>query len=297
MYESFQQLLESRKLQKAKKVAIIWPFDEHTLEAAKLAVSNIKIDLILIGEETELNHRLNEMNFENRPQILSASNPEDAVHKAIELALNGEVNVLMKGLLETSDMMRQMVKKENRMCASGVMSHLSLIELPSYHKLIGVTDCALMTYPTVKQKGEIIRNSVSFLNSIGINPVKTAVLAAVEKLNPKMPETIDASQLKEEWLLGEFPGCIIEGPISYDLSISKEAADIKGYSSEVAGDADLLVVPNIVAGNILVKSLTLSACGFGATMVLGAKVPIVVTSRSSSIKTKYNSLCVASSII
>ena len=168
-----------------------------------------------------------------------------------------------------------------------------MLEIPNYHKLVVLTDGALMMYPSLEQKRRIIENAVGYLRDAGFEKPKVAVLAAVEKLNPKMPETVDADQLKKMNLADDLKDCIIEGPISYDLAMKPGAAEEKSYESLVAGDTDVLLVPNITVGNVLLKSLTCSAKAKGAGLVLGAKVPVILTSRSTGTDGKLRSVALA----
>lgn len=295
-FANFQQLFDAMADSPRRQVASVWAEDDHTMEAAAKACEMGDAAPIFIGRVRELEERWETTGVNFRPRFLPAETPEEAVAIAVELARTGEAQVIQKGLVETAVLMRQIVKKENGLCSGGLLSHLTLVELPSYHKLLGITDCALLTYPDLEQKKEAIRNALTFFHGVGQKEVKVAVLAAVEKVNPKMPETVEADALKAACVAGELPGSIVEGPISYDLAVVEEAARIKGYKSPVAGDADLLVVPNITAGNLLVKSLSYSAGGYTAAVVLGAKVPVVVTSRSSPIRSKITGLRLAAAM-
>ena len=260
-----------------------------------LAVKEGSVAPILIGNGEDLKTRATAWGLENA-RIIDAENDQDAVNKAVALIREGEGDILLKGLVDTAVIMRAVVSKENGLCARGVLSHLTLTQIPTYHKLLGVTDCALLTYPTLEQKKAAIINSVEFLAALGIETPKVAVLAAVEKVNPKMPETVDADALKQWGLSGEAGDCLIEGPISYDLAMRPGAAAIKGFNSPVAGDPDLLCVPNLTVGNVLIKALTCSAKAVSAGLILGAKVPVIVTSRSSSVATKAMSIRMAAAI-
>ncbi len=295
-FQNFQELFQSTAGKGPCRAAVIWPEDEHTLDAVAAAVSLGEVEPLLIGDRQRI-RTLWEKQGRGLPcETVEAASPEEAVDTAVRLAREGQADIILKGLVETAVVMRRIVRKENGLCQEGVLSHLTLVELPGYHKLLGLTDCALLTYPDIRQKKAAIRNALKFYRGVGQEEVKVAVLAAVEKVNPKMPETVEAAELKEAWRRGELPGSIVEGPISYDLAVVAEAAAIKGYQSTVAGDADLLVVPNITAGNLLVKSLSYSAGGFTAALVLGAKVPVVIPSRSSPVKSKVTALRVAAAM-
>ncbi|MBP2651655.1 MAG: phosphate butyryltransferase [Firmicutes bacterium] len=196
----------------------------------------------------------------------------------------------MKGKIQTADLLKAVVNKEKGLRTGSVMSHVVLHEIPTYHKLLVITDGGMMMYPNLAEKKQIIENAVNSLLSLGYDKPKVAVLAAVENVNPKMPEAVDAGLLKEMNQKGEIKNCIVEGPISYDLAMSKDAAKIKGYESPVTEDADILMVPNITVGNIMGKALVYSAGAKIAGFIVGAKVPIVLTSRGSSAEEKYLSL-------
>lgn len=295
-FRNFAELFDSIRERPRCRVAAIWADEGHTMEALAEAYRLGSVDPILIGEAPQLEKRWRDMGQPFPLQVVPAATPEEAVDRAVELARTGEAEAILKGLVETAVVMRRIVKKENGLCARGLLSHLTLMELPSYHKLLGLTDCALLTYPTLEQKKEALRNALEFYRRVGQQEVKTAVLCAVERLNPKMPETVEAAQLKEAWQQGELTGSIVEGPISYDLAMVPGAAEIKGFHSPVAGDADLLLVPNITAGNLLVKALSYSAGGYTAAVVLGAKVPVVITSRSSPVRSKVTALRLAAAM-
>jgi phosphotransacetylase len=190
--------------------------------------------------------------------------------------------------------MKAIVAKENGLVPQGrKLSLIGFYETPKYHKLFAVSDMGLNTYPDLAGKRLIIENAVQLLHALGIENPKVAVLSSVEKVNPKMPDAVDGAQLKLMNARGEITGCTVEGPISFDLATSREAAAIKGYDSPVAGDADLLIVPDIAAGNILVKCLTGFCGALTAGAVLGARVPVILTSRSAEAADKYYSIALA----
>jgi phosphate butyryltransferase len=202
----------------------------------------------------------------------------------------------MKGKLETAQMLKPVVNKETGLGRGGLMSNFVIFQAPRYHKLLVVTDGGMVMYPTLEQKKAIIENTVGTLKALGYENPKIGVLAAVEKLNPKMPETVDADALRRMNAEGEIKGCIVEGPISLDLALDPEAVAIKGYESPVAGDADALIVPDIHTGNALGKSIILLGGGRMANFIVGAKVPIILASRASSSEEKYLSLMVAAMV-
>ncbi|MCR2044334.1 bifunctional enoyl-CoA hydratase/phosphate acetyltransferase [Anaerosalibacter massiliensis] len=290
--KNFDELIEKVcSFENKKKVAVVAAHDEHTLEAVFKARENNIVDPILIGDKAEINEILSKNNyFLNDEYILDIKNESDAAYKAVELVNTNKADFIMKGKIQTADLLKAVVDKEKGFRTDRLMSHFVIQEIPSYHKLLVTTDGGMVMYPGLEEKKQIIQNAVDTLISIGYEKPKVAVLAAVEKVNPKMPEAIDAAELKKMNEAGEIQNCIIEGPISYDLAMNKESATIKGFNSPVAGDADILVTPNITAGNILGKCLIYSANSKMAGFIVGAKVPIVLTSRGSSSEEKYLSL-------
>lgn len=292
--KNFDELLERLRGQASvRRVALVAAEDIHALEALIDANKEGLVEPLLIGDEKRIRELLLELNCDASFEILDEKVPEEAAKMAVELAREGRVEFLMKGAIETSGLLRAVVDKEKGLGQGRLMSHFVMMEIPSYHKLFVTTDGGMVMYPGLVEKKEILLNALDTLWAMGYKEPKVAVLAAVEKLNPKMPETVDAAALKEMYLKGEIKDCIIEGPISYDLAMNRESSEIKGYSSPVAGDPDLLLVPNIAVGNIMSKALIYSAGGKMAGIVVGAKVPIVLTSRGSSAEEKFLSLALA----
>ncbi|MNM53378.1 Phosphate acetyltransferase [compost metagenome] len=294
--KSFEQLIETLKCNDKKKVAVVAAEDEHALESVFKARNEGIVEPILIGNEEKIREISKQLNEDLKDlTIINVEEPKEAAIKAVELAREGKAQVIMKGKIQTADLLRAVVNKENGLGTGRIMSHMAMHELPNYHKLLAVTDGGMMMYPNVQEKKQIIENAVDIFKAIGYTKPKVGILAAVENVNTKMPETVDADNLKQMNINGEITDCLIEGPISYDLVMSKESAEIKGYKSEVVADADILVVPNITTGNILGKSLVYSAEAKMAGFVIGAKVPIVLTSRGSTAEEKYLSLVLSAS--
>lgn len=297
--KNFSELIEKvQNFDSKRKVAVIAAQDEHTLEAVFKAEENNIVEPILIGNKEKIKEILNKLNKDLSDNlIIYAKDDNEAAYKGVELANKGKVDFLMKGKIQTADLLKAVVDKEKGLRTGKVMSHFVINEIPTYHKLLVTTDGGMLMYPDLQQKKKIIENAVDVLIALGYEKPKVAVLAAVEKVNPKMPESVDAGKLKEMNQIGEIVNCIVEGPISYDLTMSKESAEIKGFSSPVTGDADILIVPNITAGNILGKSLVYSAGAKMAGFIVGAKVPIVLTSRGSSAEEKYLSLVLSAASV
>lgn len=298
-YKSFDDLIKKvQNLDSKKKVAVVSAQDEHTLEAVFKAKKDNIVEPILIGNKKkiiEILSRLHESVLEE--SIINVESDSEAAEKAVELINENKADFIMKGKIQTADLLRAVVNKENGLRTGKVMSHIVIHEIPTYHKLLAVTDGGMMMYPNLDEKKQILENAVSTFLALGYENPKVAVLAAVETVNPKMQESVDADMLKKMNIKGEIKNCIVEGPISYDLTMSKESASIKGFVSPVTGEADIIVVPNITVGNILGKSLVYSAGAKMAGFIVGAKVPIVLTSRGSTSEEKYLSLALSASAV
>lgn len=296
--ENFDILVEKVKsLPEKKRVVVAAAGDEHTIEALKEAVEDGIVKPVLVGDKAKIEEYLAKFGLEVAPEdIYDVPDVDESAKRAVELIHEGKGDFIMKGKMETAQILRPVVNKETGLGTGRVMSHFVFDELPHYHKLLVTTDGGMMTYPTLEQKKEIIENTVETLKALGYECPKIACVAAVEKVNPKMPETVEANALKEMNQNGEIKDCIVEGPISLDIALDKEAAAIKGFNSPVAGDADVILVPNIQVGNVLGKAITVIAKGNMAGFVVGAKVPIIFTSRSSSAREKYLSLVLASAV-
>ncbi len=289
--KNFDQLIDQvKRFDTVRKVAVVCAEDAHTLEAVQEAEKDGLIESTLIGDRAKINAILDKLHFDKADSIIHVEGDAESAVRAVELVHSGDVDFLMKGKIQTADLLGAVVDKEKGLRTGRVMSHVVFNEVPTYHKLLVLTDGGMMMYPDVDKKKQICENAVDTLISLGYKMPKVAVLAAVEKVNPKMQETVDADVLKQMNQKGELKKCIVEGPISYDLTMSKESASIKGFDSPVTGDADVLLVPNITVGNILGKALVYSAGAKMAGFIVGAKVPIVLTSRGSTSEEKYLSL-------
>ena len=295
VYKKFEELLALVDTKADKKtVALVRAEDDHALEAVAEVVKKGLIDAVLVGNREAIKKTAEKIGFSvTDDQIVDAEDPESAAAEGVKLIREGRADFLMKGKLETSQMLRPVVHKQTGLNKGGVMSHVSLTEVPAYHKMVLTTDGGMLPYPTLEQKKHIIENAVYVMNRLGYEEPKVCVLAASETPNPKMPESMEAAALKEMNQKGEIENCIVEGPISFDLAMVKEKAEIKGYESPCAGDADILIVPNIHAGNILGKCLIEMANSKMAGLIVGAQCPIVLTSRGASSEEKFNSLMLA----
>ena len=293
---SFSQLEEMVKgFSNARRMAVAVAADAHTLEAVMAAQKEGLVRPVLVGDKAKIREILAEMG-ETVPDEDVYDEPDEvaACEKAVALVREGKASFLMKGRVDTKVILKAVVNKEHGLGVPGaIMSHVTLFEVPAYHKILAPVDGGMVTYPTLEQKKGIIENTVAVLHTLGYECPKVGILACAEKVNPKMPETLDAQELAEMNRRGEIAGCIVDGPISFDCAIDKSLADFKGYESPVAGDCDILLAPNIHAGNIMGKMLV---CFSGAKMagfIAGARCPIVLTSRGSSAEEKRLSIVLA----
>jgi phosphate butyryltransferase len=281
-----------------KKVAVAAAHDEHTLEAVFRAVNDKLVEPVLIGNKDKIIEILHKLSVEfDDNKIIHTDGDTEAAEKTVELINEGKADFIMKGKLQTADLLKAVVNKEKGLRTGNVMSHVAILEIPAYHKLIAVTDGGMMMYPNAEEKKQIIENVVDVFLAMGYECPKVAILAAVETVNPKMPEAVDADILKKMNQNGEIKNCLVEGPISVDLTFNKESAKIKGYKSPVTGEADIIIAPNITTGNIMSKALLEFANGTMAGMIVGAKVPIVLTSRGATSEEKYLSLVLSASAV
>ena len=288
-----------KKRKETKRLVLAVAQDEHSLEAVCAAARKKYIEPILVGDAEQIKaiaakHKKIDITLFN---IIHEPNIQEAVAKAVKLVHYGEADILMKGNVGTSTLLKGVLNKEWGLRKTDALSHIALFEVEAYHhKLLALTDVAMNIAPDLNTKISIINNSVEFLRQIGVDTPKVAVLGAVELVNENMPATIDAALLSKMAERGQIRNCIIDGPLAFDNAISAESAKHKGIISKVAGDADLLLLPDIEAGNVLYKSFVFFANAKVAAVILGARAPIVLTSRSDSEETKLDSITLAAAI-
>ena len=297
VFHNFDELIAKVKGAPDKKImAVACANDDHTLEAVVNARREGIIEPLLVGDKKTI-HEILEKLGESIPEENIFDVPEDDLQKACETAVKlvreGRANFLMKGKVDTKIILKEVVNKEYGLGTGKLMSHFTMFQIPTYHKLILPVDGGMVTYPDLEQKKQIIENTVETLRSMGYDCPKVGVLACVEKVNPKMPESVEAAQLQEMNEKGEIRNCIVEGPIQYDCVMRKDLADFKGLKSQIAGDPDILIAPNIHAGNIMGKMYAISCGGKMAGFIVGAKCPIVMVSRGSTAEEKYLSIVVS----
>lgn len=297
MVKSLEQLLEKAMNEEKKTISVAVAQDKVVLEAVLEAVHMNIVDAILVGDEEKIRNIAKENSLDlSKVKIVNVLDIDKAAAKAVELVSKGEADYLMKGLLGTANLLRAVLNKEVGLRTSSLLSHVMVYDVKSYGKLLFLTDGGMVTYPELKDKIGIIENAVKVANSLDIDMPKVAPVCAVEVINPAMQATMDAAALSSMNKRGQIKGCIIDGPLGLDNAISKEAAEHKGIVSEVAGDADILLVPNIEAGNFLGKSLTYFAGAESAGIIVGAKCPVVLVSRADSAKSKLYSIALGSTM-
>jgi len=295
MIKNFEELIEIVKQQPRMKLAVAAAEDDEVLlavdEAAKLGI----IDAILVGNKPKIEKIASDLNIDlGNHEIIHTESLADSAKVAVSLVADNIADFLMKGLIGTADLLRAVLDKEKGLRGSGLLSHVMVYSVSTYHKLLFLTDGGMVTYPDLYQKVQIVNNAVKVAKAFGINPIHVAPLCAVEVVNPDMQATLDAAALAKMNQRGQIKDCVIDGPLALDNAISLEAAKHKGIVSPVAGQADILLVPNIESGNILGKSLTYFAKAKSAGVIMGAKCPIVLVSRADTHEAKLNSIALGS---
>lgn len=280
-----------------RRLGVIGSHETHALEAAAKAMQDGIVVPILFGKKEETIEKWEALHTGLPvPEIVDCNTDEEIAECAIRAAHDGKVDCLLKGKIYTAVFLRAVLNKEWGLRTGRQLSHVLLMQVPAYHKMLFLSDAGMVPYPDLNTKKDLIANASDVCHALGYEQPKVAVLASVERLNPKMPETVDAHALKEMYENNEITGCIVEGPISFDLAVSEESASIKEYDSPVAGDADVLIVPEITTGNVLFKALSYFAQMTMGGIIVGASVPISMISRASSGTDKYNSILVAAAV-
>jgi phosphate acetyltransferase len=290
----YEQLLTKCSSLEPIPTAVAHPCDETSLSGAVEAANKGLIVPILVGPRQKILSTADSAGLDLRSiQIVEAPHSHAAAIKAVELLREAKAELLMKGSLHTDELMAAVVSRDGGLRTARRISHAFVMDVPTYHKVLIVTDGAINIAPTLEDKVDICQNAIDLAVSLGCEWPKVAILAAVETVTSKMPATIDAAALCKMAERGQIKGAILEGPLAFDNAISKQAATTKGISSNVAGDPDILLVPDLEAGNILAKQLTFLANADSAGIVLGARVPIILTSRADSVRSRIASCGVA----
>lgn len=297
MFTSFSEIFEElRSRGTRKRMVAAWGVDSHTIAAASKAVELGLADVTIVGDEAMIAEACRMENVD--PSIFTiVHNPAElpSVAQAVQMVRDGEGDFLMKGLCSTDKFLRAILNKETGLLPpKGTLTHCTTLEIPSYHKLLFVGDVAVIPAPDFKQKQIIMDCLVRTAKAVGVERPKVAIIAATEQVLTSQPASIEAAMLSKMVDRGQIKGCIADGPLALDVAIDKESADIKGLVSPVAGDADCLLFPNIESGNVFYKANSKLVPGVRqAGMLVGAKVPCVLSSRADSIETKLNSIAIA----
>lgn len=292
MINKLEDILKQLKGDEKVVLSVAAAHDEEVLLAIQSAVDNEIIVPILIGQESKIKEISRKINFNlDGIKIIQKDTIEECAETAVKLVTSKEADFVMKGLLDTSVILKAVLNKEWGLRTDSLLSHVMVYEIPTYNKLLVTTDGGMNIAPDYEQKVKILKNAIEATKPLGLEEIKVACLAAKEKVNPKMQATVDARALQEACEKGEFgEGVIVEGPLAFDLAVSKESAQIKGFESKVAGETDIMLMPTIEVGNGIGKALTYFAGGKSAGIIMGAKVPIVLVSRADSHESKLYSI-------
>jgi phosphate acetyltransferase len=291
---TFKRLIDYVKDLEPVPTAVCHPCSKEALQGALDAAATHLIDPILVGPEAKIRSLAGDLNLDINPcRIVDAMHSHDSAAKAVALCRTGEAEALMKGSLHTDELMGAVVPSATGLRTERRISHVFAMDLPTYPRPLFITDAAINIYPTLEVKVDILKNAIQLAHALKIAQPKVAILSAVETVNPKIPATIDAAALCKMADRGQIEGALIDGPLAFDNAVSKEAALIKGIHSKVAGEADILLAPDLEAGNMLAKQLAYLGRADSAGIVLGARVPIILTSRADSAEARLASCAVA----
>ena len=290
----YEQLLERCRPLAPVPTAVVHPCEATALAGALEAGAEGLIVPILVGPAARIAEVAGQARLSvDRLQIVDTPHSHGAAAKAVELVRTGQAELLMKGSLHTDELLGAVVAREAGLRTGRRISHVFVMDVPTYHKVLVVTDAAINIAPSLEEKADICQNAIDLAVSLGVSRPKVAVLAAVETVTSRMPATIDAACLCKMAERGQIRSAVLDGPLAFDNAISRDAAITKGIRSEVAGDPDILLAPDLEAGNILAKQLTFLANADSAGLVLGARVPIILTSRADSVRARIASCGIA----
>src|SRR5680860_1193506 len=296
--KNFNDLLEAARKQPEKRLVVVNGVDENTLEALNDAVEMGFVKPILTGDKNEIETALKALNIDiSKYEIIDAKSLKEATEKAVELVNEGKADLIMKGMVSTDKFMRVLLKKEYGLVPSqGTLSHISVMDNPNYHKLLIFSDAGVIPYPDLKQKILMTGYLIQAAQRLGIQNPKVAVIAPTEQIIISIQSCMDGATIAKMSEHGQIEGGMVDGPMALDVAINRASAEIKGFTSPVAGDADCLLFPNIDAANVFYKTNSKLCNAEMSGIIAGAKVPAVVSSRGDSEKTKLNSIALASLI-
>ncbi len=297
MIKNLSCLVDMAKSKTTRRIVVAAAGDHAVLVAIKSAMKDKIISPILVGDKDEIESICKEINLDfSNIEIIDIPDPTEASVKAVSIVREGKAEILMKGLVNTGPLLKAVLDSEYGLRKGETLSHVAFFESPYYHKLFCVTDAGMNVEPDLNDKVEILKNAVEAFHKLGVRKPKVAIVGAVETENPKMQPNVHASILKNMNEKGQIIGCIVDGPFALDNAVSKESAEHKGIISEVAGDADIILTPDIYSGNILYKALNFLGGSSSAAIIMGATVPIVLTSRSDTEKSKLLSIALAAAM-
>ncbi|MCK8824059.1 bifunctional enoyl-CoA hydratase/phosphate acetyltransferase [Fuchsiella alkaliacetigena] len=291
MFSDFDELLNAAKKAAVKRLVVAAAGEKEVLKAVKLAIEEGLVEATLVGAVAEIKAQAAEVGLDlSEVELVSSQSQAAASKRAVKLVSEGSGDILMKGLVDTSLLMKEVLNEEYGLRQEQLISHIAMVEAESLGRLVFISDGGMNLKPELKEKQQIIQNAVDVTAKLGWDEPKVAVLAAVEKVNPQMPETVEAAALAKMAQRGQITGALVEGPLAIDIALSKEAAKMKGVEGQVAGQADILIVPEIVAGNILGKSTIYFAEARIAALIGGTTQPVVLTSRANTAQIKLISI-------
>ncbi|MFA6670800.1 MAG: bifunctional enoyl-CoA hydratase/phosphate acetyltransferase [Bacillota bacterium] len=295
MISDFEQLLQRAKMQRTMKLAVAAAQDEEVLMAVDEAYRLGIVEPILVGDGAAIKEIAARLKIDiTKFELVDAQDLKEAARQAVSLVSGGRAQFVMKGILGTADLLKAVLDKEIGLRGKNLLSHVMVYKVPAYYKVIFLTDGGMNIAPSLEEKKQITENAIEVCKALGLEKPKVAALTAVEKVSDKMQATVDAAKLKEMSDAGEFGDAVVDGPLSFDLAFSKEAAKHKGVKSPVAGEADVLLVPAIEVGNGIGKCMTYFAGAQSAGVVMGAKAPIVLVSRADTHQAKLYSIALGS---
>ncbi|MDZ7743136.1 MAG: bifunctional enoyl-CoA hydratase/phosphate acetyltransferase [Bacteroidota bacterium] len=297
MIKHLTDLVEIAKQKRTRKIAVAAAADQDVLEAVKNAWSEGIIEPIFVGNEENIRNICKKIDFNiDEFEMIHQEDRLEAALTAVALVREGKAEILMKGMVSTGMLLKALLDKEKGLRKGDTLSHVAVFESPFYHKLLGVTDAAMNVYPELDEKIAIIKNAVELFHLLGNENPKVAIVGSVETINPKMEATMHAATISMMNYRKQIKGCIIDGPLAIDNAVSKKSAQQKEIISDVAGDVDIILAPNIDGANILYKALNFLGGATSGAVIMGARAPVVLTSRADSEKSKFMSIALAAAI-
>ncbi len=298
MLKTFQDIIEIARKKGRKRLVVGAPHALPMIEGLKMAMEEGLIQPILIGDTNKIRELIKSAGMEEKDFVIEKARDEyEATIRAVELVRNGEADLILKGKIGTPDFLRIILNKERGLRTGKILSHIALHEIPGkYHKLIFLTDAGMNIRPDLEMKIKILENCLEITRKLGYDRPKVAILASIETIHPDMPETLDAAAISKLADRGYFGNVAVDGPLGFDLAVSRESGDIKGVTGEVIGDADIMLVPDVATGNIMSKTMIYFADALVGGIVVGAKVPVVLLSRSDTPQMKLASIAFAISV-